>query len=359
MKSYNFRMNRVSLKQVAARAGLAISTVSHILRGEGRFPEETAARVRALAKEMGYVPNAMLASLATARFRKSGDTVPLALLQFRRKEGATPLRIIHAYTRELLAAAPAMGYSTEVFSGEEMQRPSGVLRMLYHRGVQGLVILGDPEVSLFEDADAWRPFAVVQCGRYSSLPPVHQVHPDIFGGMRWVCDQVAARGYRRVGFALCTHTPEVWDDEVRLGSVLAFQGRMKGVMAALPPFLGGFDDGKGLLAWVGRERPDAVVGFSLAQYWHLKEAGLRMPGDLAFAALHGRADVFLECCMLCQDTRQVARQSLLWIDSQIRHGERGLPDVALEMTVPSRWHEGRTLPDRSRGPVSGRVKARG
>lgn len=55
---------RVNIKDVAAAAGVSITTVSHALNGKGRLPEETRVRVRKIAEQLGYRPNPSARSLA-------------------------------------------------------------------------------------------------------------------------------------------------------------------------------------------------------------------------------------------------------------------------------------------------------
>jgi len=58
---------RVGIKDVAAAAGVSITTVSHALSGKGRLPESTRERVRAVAGDLGYVPHPAARSLASGR----------------------------------------------------------------------------------------------------------------------------------------------------------------------------------------------------------------------------------------------------------------------------------------------------
>ncbi|MGF1633174.1 MAG: LacI family DNA-binding transcriptional regulator [Phycisphaerae bacterium] len=62
----------VTLQTVADRAGVSMPTVSHILSAKskraGLFAEETRRRVRQVADELGYRPNAAARSTATGRF---------------------------------------------------------------------------------------------------------------------------------------------------------------------------------------------------------------------------------------------------------------------------------------------------
>ncbi|HZT42556.1 MAG TPA: LacI family DNA-binding transcriptional regulator [Chthonomonadaceae bacterium] len=61
---------RVTIRDVAQRAGVSKATVSYVLNGHGtmmRIPEETKQRVLAVVNEMGYHPNALARSLAQKR----------------------------------------------------------------------------------------------------------------------------------------------------------------------------------------------------------------------------------------------------------------------------------------------------
>ena len=58
---------RVTLKDIAVRTGLSVSSVSLALRGDKRFPKETLERVRDAARDLGYIYNQSAADLRTSR----------------------------------------------------------------------------------------------------------------------------------------------------------------------------------------------------------------------------------------------------------------------------------------------------
>jgi LacI family transcriptional regulator len=66
----------VTIADVAARAGVSKTTVSRVLNGKGELDESTAARVRAVIAELGYVPSARAVNLARGRSRVVGMLVP-------------------------------------------------------------------------------------------------------------------------------------------------------------------------------------------------------------------------------------------------------------------------------------------
>ncbi len=66
----------ITMADVAARAGVSKTTVSRVLNGKGELDPATAARVRQVIAELGYVPSAGAVSLARGRTRVLGMLVP-------------------------------------------------------------------------------------------------------------------------------------------------------------------------------------------------------------------------------------------------------------------------------------------
>jgi len=56
-----------TIKQIAERCGVSVSTVNKALNGAEDVSRSTITRVRKAAEEMGYVPNAAAQALKTSR----------------------------------------------------------------------------------------------------------------------------------------------------------------------------------------------------------------------------------------------------------------------------------------------------
>lgn len=67
-------MAKIGIKDIAAKAGVSIATVSHAFRNPARVSDATREKVLATAREVGYSPNRLAASLRTAR---SGNIVAI------------------------------------------------------------------------------------------------------------------------------------------------------------------------------------------------------------------------------------------------------------------------------------------
>ncbi|MFF2453389.1 LacI family DNA-binding transcriptional regulator [Isoptericola sp. NPDC058082] len=62
----------VTLKEVAAAAGVSVATASHALTGRGRMTDATRTRVQQTADELGYVANSLARGLRTGRAQAIG-----------------------------------------------------------------------------------------------------------------------------------------------------------------------------------------------------------------------------------------------------------------------------------------------
>ena len=66
----------VRLKDIAGRAGVSVMTVSKVMRDAPDISVATKARIRALAQEMGYVPDSLAQGLRTRTTKLFGLVIP-------------------------------------------------------------------------------------------------------------------------------------------------------------------------------------------------------------------------------------------------------------------------------------------
>ncbi len=175
----------VTLKQVAAAAGVSVATASHALAGRGRMTATTRARVQATADELGYVANSLARGLRTGRAQAIGVHHQSAAAAL-----ATP------YFREFLAGAIEVAHRHDldvvVLSSDASQPRATSPR------VDGIVVV-DP---IGDDLRAKELMAMpvpVVAGEH--VPPVMSqcavVAADHETAVRAVLDEAASHGARR------------------------------------------------------------------------------------------------------------------------------------------------------------------
>lgn len=340
-------MPRITLKTVAAKCGVSISTVSLALSGKGKISPEQVDKIRHAAKELGYVPNPLLASLASKRFRsgQGAEGNLVALLEFplelkdRQSKGAD-------YRKDLQQTCRELGYHPDYFDYRQMHSYSDLAMTLYRRGTQGIILSGQPDNRFFEDRDKWSSFCLVQCGRYRSGLPVHTVRADIFRSIKLIFTRLQKLGYKRIGFGFGRHFPMVEDDESRLATAMAMSEFYARPKDRVPLYMGDFAKKEPFLKWFEKYQPEVVIAFSQAQYYCLKDAGYRIPEEVGFACLHLNRPLSkgaLESGGLVQRRDKIARQSVILMDQLIRLNSRGFPETPRDVLINSEWLMGKTL----------------
>ncbi|GFH41565.1 LacI family transcriptional regulator [Lactococcus hodotermopsidis] len=84
-------MKKITIKDVAARAGVSVSAVSHVLNGYSDMSATTVEKVQTAAKDLGYVANSAARQLSS----KKSKTIALILNEINVARGvAMPLEII-------------------------------------------------------------------------------------------------------------------------------------------------------------------------------------------------------------------------------------------------------------------------
>jgi LacI family transcriptional regulator len=175
--------DRVTLRDVARRAGVHVSTVSRVLRRREQG-SDAAERIRRIADELGYRPDPYAASLRTQRTHTFGVLVP----------ALTDLVLATIYD-SIEQTAQQRGYDTFVANTrDDLVQQRRRVDLLLDRRVDGL-ILGDARLdSTFVDELAERgvPF-VLTSRRHGDHPSV--TCDDVLGG-RLAAEHLLALGHR-------------------------------------------------------------------------------------------------------------------------------------------------------------------
>lgn len=328
---------RPTIRDVARSIGYSTATVSMALRDSPRLPEATRALVRCAAQQMGYHPDPLLASIAARRWRRhqtphGGST--LAVIADRFLEGQAGME----------ERATRLGYRVEVFRIKDYPDGRRLSEVLYHRGIMGILV-GQIFTPGFVEAFDWSHFSAVAVSEGFFRPPIHLVMPNHFRAVQTAWDHALQLGYHRMGL-LIFDMPEALDFHDRRAAFLERQLQVPASrrlpMLAIEPDREGADVRAGNLpsidAWLRRHRPDVVLGFNDAFRWLLKDAGWRVPEQVAFISLWNQ-DRKAAGAGSMLSTDEVGRRAVDWVDSLLRAGERGLPEHPATMEVEMMWRE--------------------
>ncbi|MFD6446987.1 LacI family DNA-binding transcriptional regulator [Promicromonospora sp. NPDC060204] len=270
---------RVTIKQVAAEAGVSITTVSHVLNDVPgkRVHPDTRARVKDAAARLGYAPNMLAQSLRTQRSNTIGlvgDEIATTPFAGKMILGAQDV----ALSRDAVVFVVSTGYQREVEHREieELLRRQvdGILyAAMYHRTVELPPQLASVPTVLIN----------ASC----TAPGVPWVVPDEVAGGQDAAEVLLAAGHRRLAFINdIDEIPAAFGREEGFRRRAAQAGLgaddLQIVTAETDP-AGGYEAARQLLH--GEHRPTAIFCFNdrlaMGAYRAATELGLRIPQDLS------------------------------------------------------------------------------
>jgi DNA-binding LacI/PurR family transcriptional regulator len=180
----------VTLREVAARAGVSRSAVSRTFTLGASVSPETRAKVEKAAEELSYAPNALASSLTTGRTKLIG----LIATNF---HNPLILEVFDLFTRGL----QDLGLRPLVVNLSGTTDPVTSLRMLRQYSVDGVIVASSTLPASFAASFRQAGMPVVHAfGRPTPAPKVHVVGIDNIACGRMAAEALLARGYRRVGF---------------------------------------------------------------------------------------------------------------------------------------------------------------
>jgi DNA-binding LacI/PurR family transcriptional regulator len=354
---------RVTLKQVALQAGVHVSTAWRALKNDTYVEPAKRARIRAIAKELGYAPDPMLTALSNYRRKQAPVAFQSTLAWINnfpvREEGRTLVNIA-GYHEGALRFATQMGFKLEEFwLAEPGMSAKRAREVLLARGIRGLVFPPQPlsgtELSL--DVES---FASVTIGYSLSSPRLHVVAGHQHNATLRALRELAKLGHTRIGMVAATETLrranhsfespyhffQSVQDEAKRVPLFAIPGRdePRNVAGARTAFL----------AWHKRHRPTAIVSHvSEVRDW-LEATGHEVPADVSLATLSRAFDA--DWSGIDQQEAEIGRRALELLVSLFQSGERGAPATPLRLLVEGRWIEGETT--RRIGPPAEELLAR-
>jgi LacI family transcriptional regulator len=366
---------RVTLADIARRARVHVTTVSLALRNHRRLPEATRLRIQGLAETMGYRPDPLLRALVAYRSRVMDRRNPPTLAYVTNWNTRWGWKKVTAHPDFFLGAqamAERLGYRLEHFWMHEPGLTQGRLsRMLYARGINGLIIASHGR----EMGDAlqfdWNNFSAVKIDYFPHQPALHNVTNNQCDIVRLAMQKVMAAGYRRIGFVMHRGWDHAVDHLWTAGFLCEQQhlARADRVPAHIFPDLHPIEnwfnennapvvaDEHDLARWLRQYRPEVVISKASFVMPLFGRLGIRVPRDLAFV------DVFLEkgageAAGVRQNHETVGATAVEILAGQLQHNKFGVPEIPTTTFVEGTWFDGATCPMPARATPAARRAGR-
>ncbi|MDX2545738.1 LacI family DNA-binding transcriptional regulator [Streptomyces sp. WI04-05B] len=182
--------NRPTMKDVAARAGVGLKTVSRVVNAEPGVTPETERRVQEAIDALGFRRN------DSARVLRKGSTASIGLVL---EDLADPFYgPLSRAVEELARAHGALLINGS--SAEDPDREQELVLALCARRVDGLVIIPAGDDHRYLEPELKAGVATVFVDRPAGKIDADVVLSDSFGGARDGVAHLIAHGHRRIGF---------------------------------------------------------------------------------------------------------------------------------------------------------------
>ncbi|GAA2505758.1 LacI family DNA-binding transcriptional regulator [Streptomyces gobitricini] len=225
--------NRPTMKDVAARAGVGLKTVSRVVNGEAGVTPDTERRVQEAIEALGFRRN------DSARVLRKGRTASVGLVL---EDLADPF--YGPLSRAVEEVARAHGaLLINGSSAEDPDREQELALALCARRVDGLIVIPAGTDHRYLEPEMRAGIATVFVDRPAGRIDADVVLSDSFGGARAGVAHLIAHGHRRIGFI---------GDQPRIHTAVE---RLRGYRAAMEDAELAVDD-----AWVslGSTEPERV-----------------------------------------------------------------------------------------------------
>lgn len=259
-----------TVRDVALRAGVSISTVSRALSAPGMVSEATRDRVLTAARELGYRPNAAARGLRVGRTNNIGLLIPDLENPF-----------FASVTKGVQSRARAAGYA--VFVADSDEDPAQELELVASLTAQvDGIILASPRAADADIIEAVEGRTAVLLNR--EVEGVPSVTVDNRDGMRQVISHLRALGHRSIGYA--GGPAQSWSGEQRrLGALSVVEQFPDVTITELghfrPYFSGGYPAADLALA----ADITAVIAYNdlmaLGIVDRLRQRGVDVPGEMS------------------------------------------------------------------------------
>jgi len=332
-----------TMRMVADEAKVSLMTVSRVMRNQPHVQPALANRVWAAARRIGYRRDPRMSKLmAHLRNRRTVGLQGIICGLEAESWISHPQAYFEPMVKAARVRADDLGFAWETFSFERfMENPEHSLKVLYHRGVDGILLLPLPPGMRqcgLPESTYWQHFSTMVATYAIDAPDFRRVVPDHFKNIKLMCERLSSFGCRRIGLAI----PRQFDDRVLnhySGGYASFHMFENRVMPKPFMYLSPEERRKNIGAWYLREKPDAIIVGS-------SEVAAEMMNDLKYSQID----------QVCFATISLPDEELNGIDElpgrigsvavellsgMIVHNEKGIPESPLVTMVPGVWKSGR------------------
>ncbi|MCS6907067.1 MAG: LacI family DNA-binding transcriptional regulator [Anaerolineales bacterium] len=276
-------MNRVTIRDVANRAGVSKTTVSHVLNQTRVVDEATREKVLRAVEELGYRPSQVARSLISKRTKTAGLLIS---------------DVSNPFYPDVILGVEEVAFAEDysIFlcnTNYDLERGLKLVQSLVDRSVDGILFMSSSmSLQMVREATENQVHAVVLDWEDSNLHDIASTITINFeSGIQQAIRHLVEAGHRHI--AHISGPLNLWTAQVRKNAFLKAL-ELNGVDPQQAPIIEGdlrIEGGRKAFEQLNRmtPRPTAVVAandlMALGVLWAARNAGLDLPQDLSVVGL--------------------------------------------------------------------------
>lgn len=334
--------SRVTIRDIAAEAGVHFTTVGLALRESPRISPETRKKIHDVAARLGYRPDPMLSALNAYRQTKRRPHFQATIAWINNWPDRKALlrnADFFEYHKGAVERAKELGYEVEEFWLREKGMTFAKLRRIFKaRNIQGVLMAPQPAANIEIDFD-FAGLSAVSLSYSLKRPALHVIGNHHFRSMRLMLTHLEELGFRRIGLVVGRD----WDEKVGLSWLggLLVSREVSRARLEITNFQHRGGETRELLGQIRRTKPDVLVSHRQV-FDQLRELGARIPEEFGFANLSVEHDArFISG--VYQNSLQIGRKAVDQVVDMLHRGETGVPALPSHLLVDSVWQPGSTL----------------
>ncbi|WFB35440.1 LacI family DNA-binding transcriptional regulator [Kiritimatiellota bacterium B12222] len=336
---------RITMKDIAEKAGVHPSSVSMALKNHPRIGKDTRQRIQKLAKEMGYVPDPALSALSAYRSaqKPTHSMGELAILSHYKELKPSTNDTQGLIKKGLLERAAQTGHSLCNFNVNDKNFTARrVNQIIRSRNIQGIILLRlDAFPMRFLQEIKWDSLAAVRISRRPAWPPITHIEHNQYASMQVCIQKLIRRGYQKIGLI------QQWRNLKAIGffpeaAYLQTLQRSKHAQPA-PIFYTDRPDYPQIADWISAHNIDAVISnrppSELIPHAQTCAQTFKNIGFVSTNLIQPTG----ELAGIDQNLSALGERAIDVVVANIHRGVKGFPKVTSQIMIQGTWCDGRSI----------------
>lgn len=330
-------MSKVTLSQIAERAGVSKATVSRALENHPRISENTRKKVQSIAEKMGYQKNPLVRNImqqhrAWGKQNQFNGTLafitshPDANIWKKHTISMDAYRGIEMRTKQFNFKVETFWAKNKEITGKRLTQ------ILLSRGIRGLIIAPTNTTSTKINLD-WTQFASIAITYSFRHPYINRIVNHQNHSLQVAFKKLREQGFERIGLAM----RKIHDERTEFNYHAAFTAVQSEIDASahVPMHQVESIEKSSFQKWLRKYKPDAIIINDLETLALIHTLKIKIPQSLAVVSLNRL--MFPELPGINQNYTAIGKKAVDIVIAQLHRNELGFPESPTTTLIEGKW----------------------